>query len=61
MSEVYVCKEAVYKSTNLLIYLSAYLLIYLSTYLLIYLSTFFLPHGKFVAKYTWLPIEKYNT
>lgn len=28
MSEVYVCKEAVYKSTNLLIYLSADLLIY---------------------------------
>lgn len=53
MSEVYVCKEAVYKST--------YLLICSSTYLLIYLSTFFLPHGKFVAKYTWLPIEKYNT
>lgn len=34
---------------------------YLSTCLRVYLSTCFLYYGKFVAKYTWLSIEKYNT
>lgn len=35
--------------------------VYLFTCLLVYVSACFPRYGKFVAKYTWLSMEKYNT